>query len=184
MIRNSTDKMLAFVRLHELPLFETDKANPLIALFDSRGFWFSEAAEAAYIEIRTEPHLYVAHRRSESGWYVGKSYQGGGRWKRQHAYHLGTLAHDLLATLRDDDQNHSHWIDSWMVRHSANAREGKHSIHLVEPVFITFIPFAVYAGREHNDLDKSEIIALNALYEKSLINALFSRGIGLLNIRR
>jgi len=85
-------KMLAYIQAHELPLFRTDKTNPLIAFFDERGFWLSDTAEAAYKQIQSQPHLYVAHRRFSTPaqrladfWWLAShhlvSWRGARRWQ-------------------------------------------------------------------------------------------------------
>jgi len=176
------DRLLEYIRQHRLPLFKADDGNPLLVLFDERGFRFSDQAELAYRLLKNQPHLYVAHTTSNSAWYVGKSFQPGGRWKRQHAYHLGTLAYHLLGTTRYDDQNHDHWIDAWMNRETLVLDHNRKCIGLTREIFITFIPFHVYAGEEFTRLAKEQVIKLNAQSEKALIDGLRERGVTLLNV--
>jgi hypothetical protein len=102
-------------------LFKHKQEDVLAAIFDSKGFYLSQSAAIKYNIIKNEPHIYVAWTKDESGfYYVGKSFQKGGRWKRQHAYHLGTLAYHLNNSIRHDDQNHLHWIEKCMNTNKIN----------------------------------------------------------------
>ena len=132
-------------------LFSHLENNTRIALFDNKGFSFSSNTQNRYNQIKNEPHLYVAFTNNENGFfYIGKSFQKGGRWKRQHAYHLGTLAHHLLNTIRYDDQNHEHWIEHWMNRKTIkNIVGNKFSVELKEEVFITFIACTLFVVKEY-----------------------------------
>ena len=113
-------------------LFKSNE-NILSIPFDNKGFFLSENAQKVYDQIKDLPHLYVAWTDCVNGFfYIGKSYQPGGRWKRQHAYHLGTLAHHLLGTLRDDDQNHQHWIDSWLDVNTLILGNNNHNIKVTQ----------------------------------------------------
>ena len=67
-------------------LFQHQPENTLISIFDNKGFSFTKDAQNNYNLIKNQPHLYVAWTNNEDGsHYVGKSFQPGGRWKRQHA---------------------------------------------------------------------------------------------------
>ena len=128
------------------------------------------------------PHLYVAWTDCVNGFfYIGKSYQPGGRWKRQHAYHMGTLAHHLLGTLRYDDQNHQHWIDNWMDVNSINLGNNIYNIQLFHEVKICFIPFKLYSEYNHLLLDKTQISDINKKTEEDLIKSYLLDGFKLLN---
>lgn len=172
-----------YISASAVPLFRCDESLPLKALFDKRGFYFSPEATEQYNIIRNYPHLYVAFTKTEEGfYYVGKSYQAGGRWKRSHAYHLGTLAHHLLNTIRYDDQNHSHWIKAWMDEGSLVLDPGPYSILLKNTVYISFIPFSVYSDVAHSDLPKDEIRKINSCVERELIYLYRQDGYTLLNV--
>ena len=164
--------LLQFIESNSYLLFDHSKGDAQTAMFDSKGFRFSPAAASAYDKIKSQPHLYVAWNESKEGhYYIGKSFQQGGRWKRTHAYHLGTLAYHLLETTRYDDQNHQHWIDAWMVRETLNNRDnGNYSIQLQEVVRITFIPFHIYHDEDYNRMSKKEIRNINTMAEFDLIN--------------
>ena len=104
-----------YVKANYSLLFHHQPNNTLTAIFDEKGFSFTLAAQNYYNRIKNHPHLYVAWTNDKNGYYyVGKSYQIGGRWKRSHAYHLGTLAYHLHNIIRYDDQNHAHWIEHWI----------------------------------------------------------------------
>jgi hypothetical protein len=152
-------------------LFSHAETNTRIALFNNRGFSFTTDAQNTYDQIKNQPHLYVAWTNNENGYYyIGKSYQNGGRWKRQHAYHLGTLAYHLLNTLRYDDQNHAHWIKYWMCSNSmAVIGDNLFSIELKEEVYISFIPFGIYSDQDYYTLEKSKIRQINSQFERQLI---------------
>ena len=164
--------LLQFIESNSYLLFDHLTGDAQTAMFDSKGFRFSPAAASAYDKIKSQPHLYVAWNESKEGhYYIGKSFQQGGRWKRTHAYHLGTLAYYLLETTRYDDQNHQHWIDAWMVRETLNNRgNGNYSIQLQEAVRIAFIPFHKYHDQDYNRMSKAEIRNINTKAELDLIN--------------
>lgn len=158
-----------YVLENSITLFKTNPQNRLLAEFDTKGFFFSDIANEQHREIRLSPHLYVAYNSTHC--YIGKSYQRGGRWRRSHAYHLGTLAHEVLGTTRYDDQNHAHWIDAWMNRKSINLETNPYTIELKEEVKIAFIPFQLYgADLNHEDIGlRNEIRDLNSQWERRLI---------------
>ncbi|WP_297511101.1 hypothetical protein [Flavobacterium sp.] len=152
------------------------------AEFDNRGFFFTDAAELEYNLIKDLPHLYVAWTDCENGYlYVGISNQLGGRWKRQHAYHLGTFAHHLLGTLNSYDQNHQEWINNWMDINTINLGDNLHHIQLFQEVKICFIPFKLYSDINHLSLDKTQIKKINEKTEKKLIESYLLDGLKLLN---
>ena len=176
-----------YIKENSTLLFEYLENNELLAVFDSRGFFFTEESKSVYGQIRDKPHVYVAW--SEDSNYVGKSFQKGGRWKRSHAYHLGTLAHHLLNTIRYDDQNHAHWIERWMHAQSKVAiNETHYSIKLKSPVYICFIPFDLYVNQYplasgRPDLEKNEIRKINTDFERRLINSIKDDNDNLLNVQ-
>ena len=177
------ENLKEFVRVNARPLFRTAESNTSEAIFDEKGFWLSDEASAEYSKIKNEPHLYVAYTDSEEGfYYIGKSYQKGGRWKRSHAYHLGTLAHHLFRTIRYDDQNHSHWIEKWTDSEPV-AQPTINTIGLKHKVFISFIPFKQYFGNDYHGLSKAEIRARNSQTEEALILSYLNDGFDLLNIQ-
>lgn len=175
-----------YVSENSVLLFKHEANNQRIALFDSKGFHFTEEAQILYNQIKNQPHLYVAWTNNHQGnFYVGKSFQNGGRWKRQHAYHLGTLAFHLLNTIRYDDQNHSHWIERWMNTNTMNnIAEGLFSVELKDPVYISFIPFHIYSNEIFNNLNKYEIQKTNKHVETLLIESFIADNIQLLNIQK
>ena len=166
-------------------LFHHQPNNTLTAIFDSKGFRFTIDTQNNYNLIKNHPHIYVAWTNNENGYYyVGKSFQSGGRWKRQHAYHLGTLAHHLLDTIRYDDQNHAHWIEHWMNNETlTNIDDNLFSISLYEEVYISFIPFHIYSNQDFITLTKSEIRQINTNVERQLIQSYLDDNKILLNVQ-
>lgn len=166
-------------------LFHHQPNNTLISIFDNKGFSFTKDAQTNYNLIKNQPHLYVAWTNNKNGnHYVGKSFQSGGRWKRQHAYHLGTLAHHLLETTRYDDQNHAHWIEHWMNRETqVHIDNNLFSIELKEEVYISFIPFSFYSNQGFITLEKTEIRQINTNIERQLIQSYRDENIILLNVQ-
>ena len=160
------------------------RSNKIItnAVFDNSGFFFSDSAQLEYNLIKDLPHLYVAWTDGENGFiYIGKSFQPGGRWKRHHAYHLGTLAYHLLGTINNYDQNHQHWIDNWMDINTLNLGNNIHHIQLFKEVKICFIPFKFYSKENHLSLNKTQIRAVNKKTEEELIKSYLLDGYVLLN---
>lgn len=166
-------------------LFKHHHENNHLAFFDNKGFFFTDETQNIYNQIKNQPHLYVAWTNHANGYYyIGKSFQNGGRWKRQHAYHLGTLAHHLLNTIRYDDQNHAHWIEHWMNTATINAIGANNfSISLQNIVCISFIPFEIYSNQNFINLEKSDIRKINTETEYQLIKAYQSDNMTLLNIQ-
>lgn len=163
------DKVINFINENSHPLFKCVIDAPFKALFDTKGFHFSERAQQFYNQIKHLPHLYVAYTKSQIGnYYIGKSFQNGGRWKRQHAYHLGTLAYHLLKTIRYDDQNHQHWIDALMNIETLEQQDNSYLIELKDEVYICFIPFQFYCNSINLD-DKKEIRKINTDFEREVI---------------
>lgn len=177
--------VLDYIENNSTLLFKCSSKNSNNAIFDSKGFWLSEEAQIVYDKIKKQPHLYVAWTLQDSGYYyVGKSFQNGGRWKREHAYHLGTLAYHLLDNIRKDDQNHLHWIDAWMIRNTMKKIDkNNYSISLNEAVYICFIPFEIYSELNNEDLSIQKIRAINHEYEEKLIHYYRRNGISLLNVQ-
>ena len=175
------EQVLGYIEQNSHRLFKHSENDILEAVFDNKGFFFDAQTELIYRRIRNLPHLYVAFSTGENGlYYVGKSFQNGGRWKRTHAYHLGTLAHHLTNNLRKDDQNHKHWIDNWMQIESLNLGINNHNIKLKSEVKICFIPFSFYCENEClNDIKK--IRESNKFFEKKLIEYLKTLSFNLLN---
>ncbi len=162
-------------------LFKTLPDKPLSAIFDDKGFFFADETQKKYDKICSEPHLYIAYRKDiKETTYIGKSFQSGGRWKRSHAYHLGTLAHHLNNTIRYDDQNHAHWINAWMDVDSTRMNSNKKTINLLSEVLIAFIPFQIYSNENWRNLDKQQIREINHTTEHQLISAFAN--VGLLNV--
>ena len=169
-------------------LFKTSKTESLEAVFDNRGFWFEDSTQLIYNRIKSKPHIYVAFTKS-GFYYIGKSNQQGGRWKRQHAYHLGTLAYHLLGTINEHDHNHLHWIEAWMDIDNLILNNLLNVINLKETVYISFIPFSLYSNLSFSNSEKSlppkeTIVQLNKEIEASLIGSYLNDGKTLLNIQR
>jgi hypothetical protein len=177
--------ILDYIKNNSTLLFKHLSKNSLKAIFDSKGFWLSEEAQIVYNKIKNQPHIYVAWTLQDKGYYyVGKSFQNGGRWKREHAYHLGTLAYHLLDNIRSDDQNHSHWIDAWMDRNTIKIIDNhNYSINLKERVYICFIPFEKYSELKYKILSPKLIKAINHDNENKLIKYYQNKGITLLNVQ-
>ena len=179
---NLIEKIKHYIENNSVPLFNTLDKNSLSAVFDDKGFFLSSEAQEKYKKIFDEPHLYIAYIKNKKGTtYIGKSFQKGGRWKRSHAYHLGTLAHHLNNTIRYDDQNHGHWIEAWMDNNSIITNRDKKTIYLYSEVLISFIPFGIYSNIDWRSLEKQQIKAINHEVENQMIRA-FSN-VGLLNIQ-
>jgi hypothetical protein len=179
-------KIKDYVHKNATLLFKTSEAKSLKAVFDKKGFWFHEITQPIYDKIKSQPHLYVAFNKH--GYYVGISDQSGGRWKRQHAYHLGTLAHHLLDTLRYDDQNHSHWIEAWMKIESLKLDTLKNTIVLKEAVYISFIPFGLYSEFNNHHIGnsvppKNITRKINKELEAALIQSFKEEGKKMLNVQ-
>lgn len=156
-----------------------------IKIFDNRGFWLSEQAQLLYNEIRNEPHLYVVNTSDNSGWYIGKSFQKGGRWKRSNAYHLRDLSCNILQIFPNQgNQNHLHWIENWFDLKSLNQIESNcFKINQVKEIKICFIPFHFYSTNSFLELTKQEIKNINSNIETQLIRFYLKDGIDLLNIQ-
>ncbi|MEI6754720.1 MAG: hypothetical protein WCK78_16330 [Paludibacter sp.] len=181
---NLVENIKQYLENNSVVLFKTIPNNPLNAVFDEKGFFLSSEAQTKYNSIKNEPHLYIAFIRDTLGTtYIGKSNQKGGRWKRSHAYHLGTLARHINNTIRCDDQNHNHWIDAWMNRNEIQINEFFNIIHLRSEVLIAFIPFSLYSERCFLNLTKEEIKEINHTTESLLIQNFFNSNVGLLNIQ-
>jgi hypothetical protein len=174
-----------YVMKNSTLLFSHLEENNRLALFNNKGFSLSSVTQTIYNKIKNQPHLYVAWSRNENGYYyVGKSFQNGGRWKRQHAYHLGSLAYHLLKTTRYDDQNHAHWIQNWMHDDKIfRVTESQFSIELKDEVLISFIPFSIYSLNDYINLEKAEIRQINTLFERRLINSYKDENKTLLNVQ-
>ena len=144
------------------------------AVFDEKGFFLSAEAERVYGSICSEPHIYIARLRGGKYPYIGRSLQACGRWKREHAYHLGGLAYELLGTTRYDDQrSHRYWVEKWFRRETMRrTSSGLYAIETVEPVVISFWALPG-ASRE-----------LLGLIEKHLINYADETGLRPLNVLR
>lgn len=180
------EELLEFISNNSSILFKKSGDKVEYAVFDSKGFWFEPTTQNRYDQIKDEPHLYIAFDKSENGFfYVGKSFQKGGRWKRSHAYHLGTLAHHLLDTLRYDDQNHQHWIDAWMDAQSKDIiNNNLYKIRLKQEVYITFIPFKLYSNIDFYNLQPKEIKSHNHHAEGQIIDWFLTLSKNLLNVQR
>jgi len=142
------------------PLFRTTADNPLLAVFDDKGFFLSDQAQWVYDRIKSLPHIYVARFESENAYYFGISSQPGGRWKRQHAYHLGGLAYEILGTKRYDDQDHSGWVAAWFHPFQRQRRGPYHAIGMKEKVVISFLVPEPKASKAQLGQAESRLIAL------------------------
>lgn len=165
-------------------LFKHENQNPLKAIFDKKGFFLSYEAEQKYNIIKNKPHIYFAWSESFKEIYVGKSFQKGGRWKRGHSYHLGTLTYHLLNKLKPYDQNHQHWIDKWMcVETFKEISETEFEIILKNQILITFLPFEMYHSIDPDNLTKKDIKKINKEQEEKFIHFFQEKGFSLLNIQ-
>lgn len=175
------EQIKEYITKNNFSLFKTNSNDKLSAQFDSRGFHFSEDANTFYSTTKNDPHLYVAF--GNNSFYIGKSFQTGGRWKRSHYYHLGILAHEILKTCKIDDQYHGHWVDAWMDRETFTIESDVYSIALKQDVRISFIPFSLYSNKDFKKLSKKEIQEINKSIEKQLIESYGNDDIELLNIQ-
>jgi len=173
--RNDDILLWEQVLANPIPLFKTSKHNPLIAIFDHKGFYFSEDADQIYKQIKSKPHIYVARSESENYLYFGISNQQGGRWKREHAYHLGTLAYEILGTKRYDDQNHRHWVEAWFLKNTYKyiKSESMYSIQMKERILISFFASKIHVAKR--DLEKME---------SKLISIAKGKGLNVLNLKK
>jgi len=158
-----------------VPLFKTKEGDPLEAIFDDKGFYLSPEAYEIYRKIKSEPHLYTVRAESGNYFYFGISTQPGGRWKRSHAYHLGTLAYELLGAIRYDDQDHGHWIEAWFDKDSFEnvLPKSLYFIRMKERILISFYTpeFPVIK----RDLERAE---------SKLISIALSKGLNVLNRKK
>ena len=174
-----------FIEINSSLLFKHLPLETKTAIFDDKGFIFTDKTKNIYDSIKNEPHLYIAYSKSTmESIYVGKSFQNGGRWKRQHAYHMGTLAYHLLEKIRYDDQNHLHWLQNWMNLDTKKmVAENSYSIELKDEIYISFIPFKLYSNTDFKTLDKQEIRKINTYTESSLIQSYLNENKKLLNVQ-
>lgn len=142
-----------------VPLFRTAADDPLLAVFDEKGFFLSEEAQRIYDQVKDLPHIYVARLGLEDAYYFGISNQPGGRWKRSHAYHLGGLAYEILGTKRDDDQNHSNWLRAWFEPFEHERRGSHYVIRMREKIIISFVSRPRWSKAEL-EMVESRLIAL------------------------
>ena len=160
-------EIISFVKINSKPLFKTSPVDKLLASFDDKGFWFSDEAQSDYNKIKNDPHLYVAF--GNGCYYVGKSFQPGGRWKRSSAYHLGTLVHELIGSDKKDHK-HGHWNESWMDLESKLLSDEGHTIKLLSDIRIAFVPFKLYGGGiDYKVMKKDEVRLINEMKETELI---------------
>ena len=176
-------EVINFVRSNSKPLFRTTTEDNLLVSFDDKGFQLSDEAKRVYDNIKNDPHLYVAF--GSEWYYIGESFQPGGRWKRGHAYHLGTLAHELLGSKNSVDQKHSHWNQAWMNMTSLQKSDSGHSIMLNSEVRISFIPFALYGGGMDVSTSSRKVVkSINHDKQNELIRLYVQQGYNLLNVQR
>jgi hypothetical protein len=152
-----------------VPLFKTDPTNPLVAVFDAKGFFLSAEAEKVYnqkldkdgrkIRLKNLPHIYTARTATGNNFYFGISKQCGGRWKRAHAYHLGTLAYQMLGTTRYDDQDHSGWLALWFELGSFQSTTGGYTVRMKEQLVFSF--FMLHAKTKRTELKQAESLLIN-----------------------
>jgi hypothetical protein len=175
-------EIINFVDNESIPLFRTIGGNNLLAVFDNRGFFLSQQAQEVYDKLKHEPHLYVA--TGNGYFYVGKSFQLYGRWRRSNAYHLRALTHELLGS-NYKDHRHAHWNRAWMDLATMRLSDEGHSIMLISEVRITFIPFKIYSGGlNFCDMPKADVKILNHNIERDLIQFYILKNCDLLNVQR
>ncbi len=151
-----------FAFANPFPLFLALENDSMVALFDKNGFFLSPEATKIYGKIKSKPHVYSARSESGNNIYIGISNQSGGRWKRSHAYHLGGLAHEILGTTRYDDQNHSHWVESWFEIENFKKKyiDSKYHIRMRDKVIISFFVPEPHATKEELRLLESRLISI------------------------
>ena len=175
-IENIED-ILNKIQYTSVPLFKSDHPDNDYAIFDDKGFFLSNQAEEIYKKIKDKPHIYIAY--GNDWYYVGKSNQKGGRWKRAHYYHLGGLAHEINNSIRSDEQRHHHWVDAWMDKNEILKIDNLKKIRLHSRVYIKFLEFNEYA----DVIDGINVRELNTRKEKEIINILRKQNCKLLNIQ-
>lgn len=148
-------------------LFRTATEDPLLAIFDEKGFFLSQEAQQVYNRVKSLPHIYVARLESESTYYFGISNQPGGRWKRSHAYHLGGLAYEILGTRRYDDQDHSNWVRRWFEPFEPRHHGSYYVIRMKEKIIISF--FVPQPQASKAELKKAESLLIDIARRRGLI---------------
>lgn len=160
-----------------VPLFRTAEDNPLVALFDDKGFFLSEEAKKVYQEIIPRWHIYAARSgASNDAIYIGKTTQTGGRWQRSPDHHLGGLAHVILGTASKSSKYRRHWVKPWFeienFERKKHAHDSMYHIKMKQNVIISFyVP--------ELPVTKSELRAA----EVRLVRLAKSKGLNVLNKR-
>ena len=162
-----------------MPLFKSAPEDLLIAIFDAKGFFLSPEAKKIYnrvvyvdgrsFKLKDLPHIYAARAASGDNFYFGISTQKGGRFKRSHAYHLRTLAYQIIhGSLRRDlgDQDHSRWIDAWFEAGSLYQTGAGDGIRMREMVLVSFFVPDVRAMRDQ--LLEAEHVLIGIARQKGL----------------
>ena len=151
-----------FALANPSPLFLALENDSMVALFDKNSFFLSHEATKIYEKIKSKPHIYSARLESGNKIYIGISNQSGGRWQPFHAYHLGCLAHEILGTTRHDDQNHSHWVESWFEIENFKKKyiDSKYHIRMRDKVIISFFVPEPHATKEELKILESRLISI------------------------
>ncbi len=155
------------VLANPVPLFKTVRDEPLLAVFDEKGFFLFHEAQQIYNRVKSLPHIYAARLESGNAYYFGISNQPGGRWKRSHAYHLGGLAYEILKTKRDDNQDRSHWVRAWFEPLGPKRCGSYYVIRMKERVIISF--FAPRSHASKAELEKAECLLIDVARQRGPI---------------
>jgi hypothetical protein len=172
------------VKNNSVLLFRKLEGSNNSIIFDYKGFWLSNEAQQFYNQHKNNPHLYIVSTDTNNGYYIGKSFQKGGRWKRSNAYHLRDLTCNILdINPNRDNHNHLHWIENWFDINSLEQIENDcFTLGLLKEIKICFIPFNSYSNLPLLGLDKQEIRRINSNIEIEVIRSYLEDGFGLLNI--
>lgn len=164
---SNVESLWSSVLANPVSLFRTTVDDPLLAVFDEKGFFLSQQAQRVYDRVKDLPYIHVARLESENAYYFGISNQHGGRWKRSHAYHLGGLAYEILGIKRYDDQDHSNWIRAWFEPFEDKCSGSHYAIRMKEKVMISF--FVPQPQASKAELEKAESYLIDEGRRRGLI---------------
>lgn len=128
------EKLWEIVLKNPVPLFKTVDCDPTLAIFENSKLSLSEEAKKL---TKIVPQVYIARLESENAYYIGKSDQPGGRWKRGEDHHLGKLARAILSFPKEC--KYSNWVRNWFKFSDYDCWKNCNKIPLKEKVIITFL---------------------------------------------
>jgi len=168
------DELWELALANPVPLFRTLENDPLVAVFDDKGFFLREEASKVYGEIKSKPHIYVPRfKSSNNAIYIGKTTQKGGRWQRSHAHHLGGLADVILGTANKDNRYRRRWVKPWFEIENFQPKKHTDSMYHIKMRQTVCISFYVpEPPLTNDDLLKAE---------KRLVQLARRKGLNVLN---